>query len=443
MTRWQLRRAWLTGGYGFGVVVMDSFLVPLRARELGASLFWIGIILGLPVVGSYVFGSAIGDLTNRLGVRRTFQLAAAGTVVTSAAMALAGHWWVLLMVQVMHRWLWFAGWISSQAYIATLQDDPDLRVRNAGRFTSVGAVCRAAAPLLAAVVADWHGLRFGFLVVAAYSALCCALGLSLASHRASRPTADAEALESAAETLSEGAPSEAEGAREEREEHALGGRNTFALTRKAGTVVPFFLAFCWIWVMVICTSFYGLLLVERGFSKIMASVVIGCIGVSAILTSLLVTKVARSMSNQILAGLVLASCGAGFMLVPIVVNAVLVLLVFLPAILAGVAEGITSPLVIAIVGEDAEARPEGVTAARRFSAVGNAQLASWAAPTFMGLVSGLVGLTAAFPFAGAVVLGLVGTAMAHHGIGRLLGDGPASLFALLLAMLRNSLRRRR
>ena len=440
MTQWQLRRAWLTGGYGFGVIIAIGFLVPLRARELGASLFWIGIILGLPVVGSYVFGSAIGDLTNRLGVRRTFQLAAAGTVVTSAAMALAGHWWVLLMVQVMHRWLWFAGWISSQAYIATLQDDPDLRVRNAGRFTSVGAVCRAAAPLLAAVVADWHGLRFGFLVVAAYSALCCALGLSLARHGASRPTADAEALESAAEPLSEGAPSEAEGAREEREEHALGGRHALSLVSNPSTLVPFLLAFCWIWVMVICTSFYGLLLVERGFSKFMASLVIGCIGVSAIFTSLLVTKVARSMSNQILAGLVLASCGAGFMLVPFLVDAALV---FLPAILVGIVEGITVPLTIAIVGEVDPGRSQGVTVARRFSVVGNAQVGAVAGPTFMGLVSGLVGLSAAFPLAGAVVVCVVGKAMAEHGLGRLLGDGPASLFALLFAMLRNSLSRRR
>ena len=446
MTRWQLRRAWLTGSYGMGVVTMTSFLVPLRASELGASIFWVGIVVGVPYAGPQMYGSAIAALMDRLGARRAFQLSAAATVVTSTALAVAGHWWIVFAVMVAHVATWFAGWASSQAYIATLQDDPDLTVRNASRYTFVGAVLRAAAPLLAAGAADWYGgLRFGFWAMAAYSALCLVLGLSLA-HEKLRPTAaDAEALKSAASPSSASpssavpSPAWAPGEGAPGEEPAPVRRNAFALLRNPRVLVPLMLAFGRVWIMVICTSFYALLLVERGFSKTMASLVIATIGLAAMATTLLVTQVARSMSKQILSGLALASCGVGFLLVPFDVGAALVLV---PAILVGIAEGVTMPLVIAILGEEAETQPQGVTVNRQFSLVGTAEVAALIAPTFMGLVSGLVGLTAAFPFAGAVVLGLVGTAMAHHGVGRLLGDGPVAMFALLISMFRHSLRRR-
>ena len=466
MTRWQLRRAWLTGSYGMGVVTMTSFLVPLRASELGASIFWVGIVVGVPYAGPQMYGSAIAALMDRLGARRAFQLSAAATVVTSTALAVAGHWWIVFAVMVAHVATWFAGWASSQAYIATLQDDPDLTVRNASRYTFVGAVLRAAAPLLAAGAADWYGgLRFGFWAMAAYSALCLVLGLSLANEKLRPTAADAEALKSAASPSSASpssavpsaaspssavpsaaspssavpSPAWAPGEGAPGEEPAPVRRNAFALLRNPRVLVPLMLAFGRVWIMVICTSFYALLLVERGFSKTMASLVIATIGLAAMATTLLVTQVARSMSKQILAGLAIASCGVGFLLVPFDVGAALA---FVPAILVGIAEGVTMPLVIAILGEEAETQPQGVTVNRQFSLVGTAEVASLIAPTFMGLVSGLVGLTAAFPFAGAVVLGLVGTAMAHHGVGRLLGDGPVAMFALLISMFRHSLRRR-
>lgn len=399
LTWWQLRRAWLAGGYGLGLNIMINFLAPLRASELGASLFWIGIIVGVPAVGPAVFGFAIGALSDRLGARRTFQLATAGTVATTGAMALAGSWQVLLVLQVLHGPLRAAGWVSSQSYITTLDDDPANRIRNTSRFAFVTASSRTAMPLAVAAVADWFGLRFAFVAVAVYSALYFLLALSLADRG---PTAPAE------EKVETGAGSPGTAVSPAQAGPGRSRRDAVDLLRTPGIQVAFLLSFARVWASSVLVAFYSLLLVERGLSKTVAGLVVSANAGTAMVMTLLVTGLTGAMSKQALTALGLAAGAVGFALVPATAGTALA---FVPAVLAGIGEGFSLPLLIAIVGEVAPARLQGMAIGMR---IGVNQGAQFTASALMGTVTGAVGLAGGFPVAGAITAAVLAAAMARH-----------------------------
>ena len=417
LTWWQLRRAWLAGGYGLGLNIMINFLAPLRASELGASLFWIGIIVGVPAVGPAVFGFAIGALSDRLGARRTFQLATAGTVATTGAMALAGSWQVLLVLQVLHGPLRAAGWVSSQSYITTLDDDPANRVRNTSRFAFVTASSRTAMPLAVAAVADWFGLRFAFVAVAVYSALYFLLALSLADRgptalaeeeekvgsgavSSERPEEKAEAGAGGPETGTAASPAQAGPGRSR--------RDAVDLLRTPGIQVAFLLSFARVWASSVLVAFYSLLLVERGLSKTVAGLVVSANAGTAMVMTLLVTGLTGAMSKQALTALGLAAGAVGFALIPATAGTALA---FVPAVLVGIGEGFSLPLLIAIVGEVAPARLQGMAIGMR---IGVNQGAQFTASALMGTVTGAVGLAGGFPVAGAITAAVLAAAMARH-----------------------------
>ena len=401
LTWWQLRRAWLAGGYGLGLNIMINFLAPLRASELGASLFWIGIIVGVPAVGPAVFGFAIGAVSDRLGARRTFQLATAGTVATTGAMALAGSWQMLLALQVLHGPLRAAGWVSSQSYITAIDDDPDNRIRNTSRFAFVTASSRTAMPLVVAAVADWFGLRFAFAAVAVYSALYFLLALSLADRGPAAPPEEEVSAQAAAA-----------GSDPSRSEAGRSRRDAVDLLRNPGIQVAFLLSFARVWASSVLVAFYSLLLVQEGLSKTMAGLVVSANAGTAMVMTLLVTRLSHALSKQALTALGLAAGAVGFALVPATGGSVLA---FIPAVLVGIGEGFSLPLLIAIVGEVAPARLQGMAIGMR---IGVNQGAQFTASTLMGVVTGAVGLAAGFPVAGAVTAAVLAAAMARHTLPR-------------------------
>lgn len=418
LTWWQLRRAWLAGGYGLGLNIMINFLAPLRASELGASLFWIGIIVGVPAVGPAVFGFAIGALSDRLGARRTFQLATAGTVATTGAMALAGSWQVLLVLQVLHGPLRAAGWVSSQSYITTLDDDPANRVRNTSRFAFVTASSRTAMPLAVAAVADWFGLRFAFVAVAVYSALYFLLALSLADRGPTAPAEEPEEKAGSGAVSSErpeekagpgaGGPGTGTAASSARADPPRSRRDAVDLLRTPGIQVAFLLSFARVWASSVLVAFYSLLLVERGLSKTVAGLVVSANAGTAMVMTLLVTGLTGAMSKEALTALGLAAGAVGFALVPATAGSALA---FVPAVLVGIGEGFSLPLLIAIVGEVAPARLQGMAIGMR---IGVNQGAQFTASALMGTVTGAVGLAGGFPVAGAITAAVLAAAMARH-----------------------------
>ena len=409
LTWWQLRRAWLAGGYGLGLNIMINFLAPLRASELGASLFWIGIIVGVPAVGPAVFGFAIGAVSDRLGARRTFQLATAGTVATTGAMALAGSWQMLLVLQVLHGPLRAAGWVSSQSYITAIDADPDNRIRNTSRFAFVTASSRTAMPLVVAAVADWFGLRFAFAAGAVYSALYFLLALSLADRGPAAPPEEEEVSAQAAASAGSD-PHRGEAVRGEagRVEAGRSRRDAVDLLRNPGIQVAFLLSFARVWASSVLVAFYSLLLVQEGLSKTVAGLVVSANAGTAMVMTLLVTRLSHAVSKQVLTALGLAAGAVGFALVPATGGSVLA---FVPAVLVGIGEGFSLPLLIAIVGEVAPARLQGMAIGMR---IGVNQGAQFTASTLMGVVTGAVGLAAGFPVAGAVTAAVLAAAMARH-----------------------------
>lgn len=417
LTWWQLRRAWLAGGYGLGLNIMINFLAPLRASELGASLFWIGIIVGVPAVGPAVFGFAIGAVSDRLGARRTFQLATAGTVATTGAMALAGSWQMLLALQVLHGPLRAAGWVSSQSYITAIDDDPDNRIRNTSRFAFVTASSRTAMPLAVAAVADWFGLRFAFVAVAVYSALYFLLALSLADRGPSAAPEEEVSAQAATGAGSDPGRSEVVRSGAGRGEAGRSRRDAMDLLRNPGIQVAFLLSFARVWASSVLVAFYSLLLVQEGLSKTVAGLVVSANAGTAMVMTLLVTRLSHAVSKQVLTALGLAAGAVGFALVPATGGSVLA---FIPAVLVGIGEGFSLPLLIAIVGEVAPARLQGMAIGMR---IGVNQGAQFTASTLMGVVTGAVGLAAGFPVAGAVTAAVLAAAMARHTLPRPASSG--------------------
>lgn len=72
--------AYVAGSFGFGVQSMLSFLVPLRAKELGAPLEVIGLIVGAGALIGAVMSVPSGALSDRIGARRAYAM---GTAITA------------------------------------------------------------------------------------------------------------------------------------------------------------------------------------------------------------------------------------------------------------------------------------------------------------------------------------------------------------------------
>lgn len=375
---WQLRRAWLAGGFGLGISIMVNFLVPLRASELGASLGVVGVIVGVGSIVPAVLGAPIGALSDRLGSRRMFQLSTAGATAVTAAMAFATHWGVLLVMMVFFGPFRAAGWVSSQSYITTIGKPTD-RARNTSRFSFTTAASRAANPLIIGGTAELFGLRWSFIVIAVYGFLYFALASSLAEPEPHEET--------------------------EAEVSAGGPRDALNLLKRPPIQVALLLSFARVWAAAVLVSFYPLLLVERGISKAVAGSVISTNAAVGMLATLLVPRLSRHLSKEALTAVGLFLGAVGFAIIPAMTGTAAA---YVPAALVGVGEGLSLPLLIAMIGEAAGPKFRGLAIGIRISVN---QLAQVSAALGIGATVGAVGLAAGFPIAGTVTAAMTTIAL--------------------------------
>lgn len=380
-TGWQLRRAWLAGGFGLGISIMVNFLVPLRAVELGASLGVVGLVVGVGSIIPAVLGAPIGALSDRLGSRQMFRLSTVGATAATAGMAFATHWGVLLAMMVFFGPFRAAGWVSSQSYITSFGNPVD-RARNTSRFSFVTAATRASNPLIIGAAAEFLGIRASFLVIAGYGVLYFFLASSLAEPD----------LEEHADT----------------EPLAGGRRDAMNLLKRPAIQVALLLSFARVWAAAILVAFYPLLLVERGISMAVAGAIISTNAAVGMLATLLVPLLARRMSKENLTAAGLLIGATGFGIIPFMTGTAAA---YIPSALLGVSEGLTLPLLIAIVGEAAGPRFRGLAIGLRVSVN---QLAQVSAALIMGSVVGAVGLSAGMPIAAATTAGVTLAAAARH-----------------------------
>src|SRR6476646_685286 len=161
LTRTQMLLAYASGSFGFGYQSMIVFLLPLRARELGAPLAAVGLIVaaGSIIPGLLSIGS--GAVVDRIGARRTFIACTSFTVVTAFAFALAQNYWVLGLLQLFNEFFRTSGWVASQTYVTGLGSSSE-RPGILGKFSFSANLGSFVGPLITGVIADAAGYRIAF-----------------------------------------------------------------------------------------------------------------------------------------------------------------------------------------------------------------------------------------------------------------------------------------
>ena len=371
--RRHLLLAWLSGGFGLGTNTMVVFLLPLRAAQLGASLAMIGLLVGVGGLLPAVLSTPVGAWCDRVGSRRVFRIGTVGTVVAATAMAAFDSYWALFGLQFLLGPSRSMGWVASQSYITSVGDPGD-RSRNTSRFSFATNMSRMLGPLIAGATAETLGLRAAFVVTAVYAAFFAAIAYALP------------------DIGRFGTPS---GARPGDFQAARG------LLRARGIQAALLLTFARIWASVVYVSFFPLFLVGRGVSAALAGTVIAMTAGVATVVSLLSPRLLRWGSKEMVTVAALACGMLGLATAPLLDSFPLF---YVTAFLLGIGEGTSLPMLMAIIADRSPPEQRGLAVGLRIS---TNQAANATAPTAVGALVGIVGLSAGFPVAalvGALVL---------------------------------------
>lgn len=360
---------YVTGAYGFSFSIMVGFLIPLRAMELGAPIELIGLIVGAGAAVPALLSVPSGELADRLGPRKTYIISTLVSGLATLVGAVTQSYWVLLVVQLVSGFGRSTAWLASQTYLTSV-GRPEERATITGRMSFATNAGMIVAPLVIGGSADLVGFQWSFVTLSLMSLMFCLMGLRLPEVRVPRTTA--------------------------RRGGSAGFGLALSLLRLKGMQVVLQLTFVRIWSAIFWMSFYPLLLVQNGFT---ASAIGTLLSVYAGVTTAVTLSagwVAARMGNAMASA---AALGLGALGVALSPHFVEYPLVFLPAILVGIAQGLSLPLLVATVSEEAPPDQRGVALGLRMSVN---QGASTVAPLIAGGVAAALGLGLSFMFNGAL-----------------------------------------
>ena len=370
--------AYLTGGFGLALNAMMSFLLPLRAVDLGISIGLIGVLLGVKGAVEAMVSVPIGGLIDRMGPRRAFIIGTAGSSVLIVLYTRATSIFALLLLQAALGTLRPMAWVGSQSYVSGLRDGAD-RARDTGRLSFVATGAQIIAPLLVGFGAQAFGTGPAFYVFAAYCLMYVFVGLA----------------------LPRGFDVRSAGATKRRS--FTEGLRLFSVR---GVRVVMFLSAARLWINGAWVAFFPLLLVTRGTSVGSAGTVVSAMAIVGTILSPASGRLAQRYRVEHLTAFSL-TCGAvGLALAPALTS---VPIAYFSALLVGIGHGISLPMLLVLISNAVPADQRGLALGLR-SSVNQA-----AAATAPPLVAGVIGATAAavgFPLAAVIGLGLVISAVA-------------------------------
>jgi MFS transporter, DHA1 family, inner membrane transport protein len=383
--------AYLTGAYGLAMFTFAGFLVPLRARELGASYDLIGLIVGAAAIAPALLSVPAGAVMDRLGPKRALLLsAAAGAALASLFPLVQDVRWFLVLQPALGAAI-NLGHVASQGYITGLARSPEERVALTGRFSAFANIAQMGAPLLAGAAAQVVGFGPAMLVPAGYAAVFVLFTLALP---ATPPPPDDVARPA-----------------------GVGLRSAVALTRIRDIQVALLLTFVRLWTSLIFYSFLPVLLVEHGMEPGVTGTVVAIAGLVAAMVAPTTAYWTRLLSRVALSVLGLGSGAVWLVLAPQLTT--LPGVVAIP-VLVGVGAGVSLPLLLSIISDGAPPGQQGVAHGLRNTVN---QSAATAAPVVVGaLISGL-GMTLGFVTGGLAAAALLAAAAVLHrtGAGRPFG----------------------
>lgn len=375
--------AYASGAYGFSFATTMAFLVPLRALELDASPAFIGLILTAAAAVSAFTSISAGDLANRIGPRQSYILGTAISAVIALLFALTTNLWVMLVLQLVLGPARTLAWISSQTYITGIGTARQ-RTSIAAKFSFSTQVGVMTAPIVAGVAASTLGYQASFLFAAGLAATFTVMGIiipDIRSHGASGPAKKA----------------------------STGGlREALELVRLRGIQVALLLTSIRVWTTSGWNSFVVILLVQKGVSETLAGTVVSSWAIVAMIATISAGWVVRLGSKEIITAFTLGLGALGVAITPHVASFPLM---YLPAVLIGIGQGLSLPLLLAMMGDWAPADKRGVALGIRVSVN---QSAASLSPFSMGGLINLSNNTVGFGVSGAFMGAILALATVLH-----------------------------
>ena len=375
--------AYLSGAFGLAATAQINFLLPLRARELGASFEVIGLIVGAGAAVPAILSVPTGSAIDRLGHRRAFVIGTVATALLSTVGILVTNYWWFLLLQAILGVARNLGWLASQAYITGVGPG-GRRHANAARFAFFTSAGQMAAPAVMGAVAQLIGYRWAFLFLASYALAFSVIGVLLP------PVAKEE-------------PHPVSGT------PPLGFRAAMDLLGNRSIQVVLLLSGLRLWITWVYTAFIPVYLVDHGLPPAMVGTVLATYGVLGALstpTTEYWTRFARPITVAMLA---MAAGSVGLMLAP---HLITVPLVYVVPALIGVSQGLSLPVILTVMGRAAPKGRRGLALGLR--AMVN-QTTAAAGPVVVGALIAAVGVAAGFTIGGIFAGGLVLGAHVLHG----------------------------
>lgn len=369
--------AYLSGAFGLAATAQINFLVPLRARELGATFEIIGLIVGAGAAVPAILSVPTGSAIDRLGHRRAFVIGTVATALLSAVGILVTNYWWFLLLQAVLGVARNLGWLASQAYITGVGSSAR-RQAAAARFAFFTSAGQMAAPVMMGAVAQLIGYRWAFLFLASYALLFSLVGMLL-------PTVPKEEPH-----IVPGTP-------------PLGFRPAMDLLGNRSIQIVLLLSGLRLWITWVYTAFIPVYLVDHGLPPAMVGTVLATYGVLGALstpTTEYWTRFARPITVAMIA---MAVGSVGLVLAP---HLITVPLVYVVPALIGISQGLSLPVILTAMGRAAPKGRRGLALGLR--AMVN-QTTAATGPVVVGALIAAVGVAAGFTigglFAGGLVLG--------------------------------------
>ena len=368
--------AYLTGGFGLAFNAMMTFLLPLRANDLGIDIAVIGLLLGIKGATEALVSVPVGGLVDRIGPRKAFIIGTASCTVLVAFYGVTDSIVTLFFLQAAVGAMRPMAWVGSQSFVSGLRQGAD-QARDTGRLSLIATGAQIIGPLLVGFAAQATDTGTAFFTLAAYCSLFVVLGL----------------------VIKKGSDAASKLARKRR-----GFAAGVQLLRIRGIRVVMFLTFARLWTTTAFVAFVPLLLVTSGVAEGSAATVVSAAAVVATLISSTSGKLAERMRVDSVAALSL-SCGAlGLALAPLLDS---MPIAYLISVLVGIGNGLSLPTLLVLVSRAVSPDSRGLALGLRSSVN---QLAAALAPILVAAVIGATAAASGFFLAAGVAAGFIGSA---------------------------------
>ena len=368
---------------------LTSLLIPLRLIELGVPAAMFGLFIGAGGLLGTVMAVPSGALAQAIGPRRAYLLGAVLNGLAAVGFAISSNYWALLAIQVARGAAHSLGWVAGQTYVTGI-GTPEERATIAGRFTATISSIGFFAPLTMGAIAQLVGFQRAFWFVAGYCLVFTLVGFTLPEVR----------------TRASGTAPRSPGS-------LSGFGSAWGLLRIRGVRVAVLLTFVRLWIGSGWQPFFVGFLQQQGFAPFLIGTVQAANAMVSSVTGLSAGRLARLGSKEIVTVVGLVLGGVGVAISP---HVAFVPLVYLPSLFMGIGSGLSMPLVMAILADQAPPGQRGVAMGLRTT--GN-QAGHMVAPVAMGFVVGPAGIPLGFGLNALLIWAMLGaTTLLHLGGGQ-------------------------